>query len=91
MQGPEKLATYGIQDEEKHNSICVRHHNESWEVRKDHKYLFIYGHVVYISLMVESRLRNDKIYVRTTWHDLFVLSQHERDNRIHNIFSKSVM
>jgi hypothetical protein len=26
-----------------------------------------------------------------TWNDLFVLSQHERDNRIHNIFSKSVM
>jgi hypothetical protein len=91
MQGPEKLAIYGIQDEEKHNRICVRHHNASWEVRKDQKYLFTYCHVVYISVMVESRLRNDKIYVRTTWHDLFVLSQHERDNRIHNIFSKSVM
>ena len=91
MQGPEKLAIYGIQDDEKHNRICVRHHNASWEVRKDHTYLFTYCHVVCISLMVESRLRNDKIYVRTIWHDLFVLAQYERDNRIHNIFSKSVM
>ena len=78
-------------NKQKHNGICVRHHNANWEESKDQKYLFTYCQVVYISLMVENRLRNDKIYVRTTWNDLFVLSQHERDNRIHNIFSKSVM
>jgi hypothetical protein len=26
MDSPEKLATKGTQDEEKHNSICVGHH-----------------------------------------------------------------
>ena len=78
-------------NKQKHNRICARHHNANWEVSKDQQYLFTYCHVVYISLMVESRLRNDKIYVGTTWHDLFVLSQHERDNRINNIFSKSVI
>ena len=78
-------------NKQKHNRICVRHHNANWEVSKDQKYLFTYCQVVYISLMVESRLRNDKIYVGTTWNDLFVLSQHERDNKIHNIFSKSVI
>ena len=26
MDNPEKLATYGTQDEEKHNTICVGHH-----------------------------------------------------------------
>ena len=30
-------------------------------------------------------------YVRTTWYDLFVLSQHEGNNRIHTICSKSVL
>ena len=30
-------------------------------------------------------------YVRTTWYDLLVLSQHEGDNRIHTICSKSVL
>ena len=41
------------------------------------------GHLLY--------LRKDKIYVRTTWHDLFVLAQHEGSNWIHTIFGKSIM
>ena len=27
MDNPEKLATYGTQDEEKHNTKCVAHHH----------------------------------------------------------------
>ena len=80
-------------NKQEHNTIFIGHHFACWEVSKDQTYVFTYYHMFYI-LMFESHLfylKNDKTHVRTTWYDLFVLSQHEGDNRIHNIFSKSVM
>jgi hypothetical protein len=34
MDNPEKLATQGTQDEEKHNTICVGHHYTRTNTKK---------------------------------------------------------
>jgi hypothetical protein len=34
MDNPEKLASYGTQDEEKHNTICVGHQNTQANANK---------------------------------------------------------
>jgi hypothetical protein len=34
MDNPEKLASYGTQDEEKHNTICVGHQNRQANANK---------------------------------------------------------